>query len=184
MYICIRKGCCVPNPFFFLKIEIYYFLFLINTKNTKKMDEKEINHYENGKYYSYDGELYTRTFPHHWAMNHANNTGPKKCLSCAKFGSWNGVFVSYCVNCANEYRGQRGNGVYIYERMCEINTHNRNAAFNTYLYGIDFDNIGNKEMLDSEQMYRIHYTDFIDRELNIRIALSFDYNNNIELPHS
>jgi hypothetical protein len=149
------------------------------------IDTKEIIHYANGKYYSYDGELYTRTFPHKWAMNHAHNTGPKKCLSCAKFGSWNGVFVAYCINCANEYRGERGNGVYIYETMREINTgYNPKAAFNTYLYGIDFDNIGNKEMLDSEQMYRIHYTEFIDRELNIRILLSFDYNNNIELPHS
>ena len=148
------------------------------------MDEKEINEYENGKYYSFDGELYTRTFPHLWAMNHRKDTGPKQCFTCAKFGSWNGVFVAYCINCANKYTGQRGSGVYIYESMCEINPNHRNAAFNTYLYGIDFDNIGNKEMLDSHQMYKIHYTDFIDREINIRIALSFDYNNNIELPHS
>lgn len=155
------------------------------------MDAKEIIEYNNGKYYSYDGELYTRTFPHSWAMNHKNNTGPKECLVCAKFGSWNGVFVSYCINCAKEYTGQRGNGVYIYETMCEItnDNNNRNAAFNTYLYGIDFDNIGDKEMLDSHQVYKIHTTDFIDRELNIRIrqlrnTFSFDYNNNIVLPHS
>jgi hypothetical protein len=150
------------------------------------MDEKEINEYENGRYYSYDGELYTRTFPQHWAMNHIHNTGPKECVTCAKFGSWNGVFVAYCVNCANEYKGQRGNGVYIYEHMCEmiISNNNRNSAFNTYLYGIDFENIGNKEMFDSEQVYKIIDLDFIDRDINIRIALSFDYNNNIELPHS
>ena len=147
-------------------------------------DAKEIIEYNNGKYYSYDGELYTRTFPHNWAMNHKKNTGPKQCLVCAKFGSWNGVFVAYCINCANQYTGQRGSGVYIYETMCEMTNNNQNAAFNTYLYGIDFDNIGSREMLDSEQMYKIHLTDFINRELNIRNTLSFDYNNNIELPHS
>ena len=148
------------------------------------IDAKEIIEYDNGKYYSYDGELYTRHFPHQWAMNHIHNTGPKECVTCNKFGSWNGVFVAYCINCATEYNGKRGSGVYIYETMCEINTHNRNSVFNTYLYGVDFDNIGDKEMLDSEQMYKITYTNTIDRELNVRILASFDYNNNTELPEA
>ena len=152
------------------------------------MDSKSIIHYANGRYYSYDGELYTRTFPHHWAENHLTNTGPKECRNCAKYGGWNGVFVAYCINCANVYKGirdNRGNGVYIYETMQEIDPNSRISAFNTYLYGVDFEHIGDKCMLDSEQVHKTHpYFDTIDKELNILIHASYDYNNNIELPHS
>ena len=154
------------------------------------MDSKCILEYENGKFYSYDGELYTRTFPHKWAKNHLKNTGPKECQICAKYGSWNGVFVAYCINCAKIYNMDdvsRGNGVYIYETMHEVvyDKYNPRSAFDTYLYGIDFDDIGDKCMLDSEQKYKItENTDKIDLVLNIKISSSFDYNNNIDLPHS
>lgn len=168
------------------KIEILISIYTnkYQEKSKMDMDAKEINHYDNCKYYSYDGELYTRTFPHEWAKHHLKNTGPKECVMCNKFGSWNGVFVAYCINCANEYRGKRGSGVYIYEKMCEINNYNQDAAFYTYLNGVDFAHIGDKGMLDSEEMYKITYTDVIDRELNVRILASFDYNNNTELPNS
>ena len=154
------------------------------------MDSKSIINYANGRYYSYDGELYTRTFPHHWAENHLNGTGPNECMNCGKYGSWNGVFVAYCINCANKYksiRDNRGNGVYIYETMQEIEQESKKSAFNTYLLGVDFEQIGDKSMLDSEQVYKIHYTsvggsatDFIDNELNKLIKASCGYN----LPHS
>lgn len=153
------------------------------------MDSKSIVEYANGRYYSYDGELYTRTFPHHWAENHLKNTGPKECKQCCKYGSWNGVFVAYCIDCANKYKGirdNRGNGVYIYETMQEVEPNTLRSAFNTYLYGVDFEQIGDIGMLDSEQVYKIiPMFDDIDKELNILInSSSYDYNNNIELPHS
>jgi hypothetical protein len=154
------------------------------------MDSKSILEYANGSYYSYDGELYTRTFPHNWAETHLKNTGPKECKQCGKYGSWNGVFVAYCIDCANRYkengRNGRGNGVYIYETMQEVCPNTLYSAFNTYLYNVDFDKIGDKCMLDSEQVYKITpLIDDIDKALNILIKnVSYDYNNNIELPHS
>ena len=133
------------------------------------MDSKDIIHYANGRYYSYDGELYTRSFPHCWAENHLTNTGPKECRNCAKYGVWNGVFVAYCINCANMYKSNRGNGVYIYETMQEVDSTNPRSAFNTYLYGVDFEQVGDKEILDSEQVHKKNYdiNDIIDKELNI-----------------
>jgi hypothetical protein len=61
------------------------------------------------QFYSYDEELYTRTFPFVWAQTHLPGTGPKECKNCASFGSWNGVFIGYCANCASyKYKGKRG----------------------------------------------------------------------------
>jgi hypothetical protein len=63
--------------------------------------------------YNYDGELYTATFPQEWASSHAPKSGPVDCDNCRHYGSWNGVFIGYCINCANNplYEGQRGRGM-------------------------------------------------------------------------
>lgn len=69
--------------------------------------------YRKGKicYYSYDDELYASTFPEEWVENHLDGTGPKECGNCAYYGSWNGVFIGYCCNCAiHDYCGTRGRG--------------------------------------------------------------------------
>ena len=64
-------------------------------------DVKQI--YRHPTYYSYDEELYAKCFPEEWSQNHYLGTGPKECKDCVKNGFWNGVFVGYCVMCANLY---------------------------------------------------------------------------------
>ena len=64
-------------------------------------DVKQV--YRHPTYYSYDEELYAKCFPEEWSQNHYPGTGPKECKDCVKNGFWNGVFVGYCVMCANLY---------------------------------------------------------------------------------
>lgn len=48
---------------------------------------------ELNNYYSYDGELYTGSFPYAWAKMHIAGTGPKECGGCKRYGFYNGVFI-------------------------------------------------------------------------------------------
>lgn len=112
-----------------------------------------VYHYRNGKpaYYSYDEELYCGTFPTVWAENHLPGTGPKECGNCACYGSWNGVFLGYCANCAvYEYNGERGRG------LIDVGTEFYNdfvsefpSIFGTYLLGFTPDDVGDKDFMDS-----------------------------------
>lgn len=121
-----------------------------------------IYHHRNGKpaYYSYDEELYCGTFPEKWAKNHLPGTGPKDCRNCAHFGSWNGVFLGYCANCAEyEYNGERGRG------LIDVGTEHHNdfvskfpSIFETYLSGFIPDDVGDKDFMDSAAVY--NYIDF------------------------
>ena len=102
-----------------------------------------------GKYYSYDDELYTTTFPKEWAMNHLPETGPKECGNCNLYGIWNGVFVCYCVDCARKYNGERGGGVYGFLNGERCGLEKENSAMNTYMEGVLLDDIGDKDFKDS-----------------------------------
>jgi len=113
------------------------------------------------QYYSYDGQLYTRTFPIEWAENHLPGTGPEECGNCAWFGSWNGVFIGYCANCVYEYTGERGCGfadcgveleIYQYKDEHSENADKHLRAFDTYLKDIKLDDIGDKDFMDSAKM--------------------------------
>ena len=112
-----------------------------------------VYHYRNGKpaYYSYDEELYCGTFPEEWAQNHFPYTGPKECGNCAHYGSWNGVFLGYCANCADYvYNGERGYGFIDIGRECDYN-HDLDgfSVFDTYLNGVLPDDVGDKDFMDS-----------------------------------
>ena len=109
-----------------------------------------IRYFANGKYYSYDDDLYTNSFPKEWARNHLPGTGPKECKNCKNSGHWNGVFVCYCIKCANVYLGERGEGVIgilLGEEVDDLDS--RDAAINTYMDGVMLDDIGDKDFLDS-----------------------------------
>ena len=102
-----------------------------------------------GNFYQYDGELYANHFPHEWAQNHMDGTGPKSCNNCRYFGSWNGVFVGYCANCAHyDYEFSRGHGFIAPGRELRENIPQA-RAMETYLCEVDFNTIGDKDLFDS-----------------------------------
>ena len=58
-----------------------------------------------------DGYKYVDTFPRDWLENEHPTCGPINCPNCRTYGSINGIFVGYCVNCAcSDFEGKRGNG--------------------------------------------------------------------------
>ena len=119
------------------------------------------------QFYTYDNELYAIPFPREWAMNHIPKTGPKECKNCAYYGSWRGVFIGYCMNCAvHQYHFSRGNGFY----ACGLEIKKRSggrrknkldgareeeekdtSAMNTYLKDADFNLIGDIELFPSHK---------------------------------
>ena len=52
-------------------------------------------------------------FPLHWnADHHIHKSGPDHCDNCYEYGMYNGVFIGYCVNCAEYvYHLKRGLGM-------------------------------------------------------------------------
>ena len=79
-----------------------------------KTDERNITHYsinDDRICYSYYGIYYANSFQDEWALNHLPKTGPHECLDCLYHGTYKGIFIDYCMNCAkNEYKGARGAG--------------------------------------------------------------------------
>jgi hypothetical protein len=138
-----------------------------------------VYHYRNGVplYYSYDEELYCGTFPEAWAKNHLNGSGPKECKNCNWYGSWNGVFLGYCANCAcNVYNGERGRG------LVDIGRENEDESviqypsiFETYLKDIDPYAVGDTDFMDSAKY--INCIDF-DFDYLEDLLVPLDYNDN------
>jgi len=125
------------------------------------------------QFYSYDEELYTATFPFEWAENHLPGSGPKECGNCAYYGSLNGVFVGYCCNCAVYlYKGERGRGFIDCGKENSSKTvDNFVSIFDTYMKGVDPDDVGDKDFIDSERMMRgleVENKDFVDSETMMR----------------
>jgi len=119
-----------------------------------------VYHYRNGKpaYYSYNEELYCGTFPEEWVLDHFPDTGPKECKNCAYYGSWNGVFLGYCANCAYMYNGERGQGFIDIGKECDYNPELCGpSVFDTYLKGLMPDDVGDKDFMDSAAL--VNYID-------------------------
>jgi hypothetical protein len=120
---------------------------------------------QHANYYEVDGELYAIQFPRQWALNHLDYTGPKNCMNCKYYGSWNGVFIGYCTNCAREYDTDRGNGFSDIgeekptdEFIRDLYYENDYSAKNTYLKNVKPDDIGDKINLeDSEKLFNVTY---------------------------
>jgi hypothetical protein len=63
-------------------------------------------------YYMIESYKYAHDFPKEWAQNHMEGTGPEQCGNCYCYGSKDGVFLGYCLNCAKyDYNGERGPGL-------------------------------------------------------------------------
>lgn len=115
------------------------------------------NVYRNGKicYYSYNEELYAGCFPKEWAQNHLPGTGPNECNNCSYFGSWNGVFLGYCANCAIDlYEGRRGRGfIQMGKEYDDETALEYPSAFDTYLKDVCMDDIGDTDFCNSAMMF-------------------------------
>jgi len=112
------------------------------------------NHEGFASYYSYDDKLYSIHFPKKWSKYHADGTGPKMCENCEYHGSWNGVFIGYCMNCARYiYEGSRGRGMEdgVEDNSEEVQQYH--SVHDTYLKNANCEYIGDKNIFDS----RLHF---------------------------
>jgi hypothetical protein len=65
-----------------------------------------------GDYYTLGYYKYNKSFPEEWAISHLPGTGPEQCGNCYDYGSIDGVFLGYCLNCAiYVYNCERGPGL-------------------------------------------------------------------------
>ena len=103
-------------------------------------------------FYTYDEELYAPSFPKEWAKNHLPKTGPKECKTCVNYGSWNGAFLGYCIHCAKKYCYDRGHGFNYPGEEQNLNIQ-KLRAFETYLHEIDLNNVGDKDICDTDALY-------------------------------
>ena len=135
--------------------------------------EEIVYHYRNGSdipdYYSFREELYCGTFPEGWAIKHHPGTGPHDCASCMHDGFWNGVFIGYCETCARDvYQGERGRGFVSIGK--ESNNEVYFSAFETYLYELCPDDVGDKDFMDSAKaVNEMSRTDLLERLVSIEI---------------
>jgi hypothetical protein len=102
-------------------------------------------------YYSYDDKFYSIHFPKKWAKDHAEGTGPKMCENCEHHGSWNGVFIGYCANCAPHiYEGTRGRGMIgIGREFNEEHVREYPSMKETYFKNVNLDDVGDTWIFDS-----------------------------------
>jgi hypothetical protein len=103
--------------------------------------------YTNGdNFYVFKGMSYDKHFPIEWAMNPKKindiHCGPPDCLNCLDYGSYNGVFIGYCANCAAEYDYQRGNGFIDSGIEGEEGLDEKNSVWNSYLKQVSLNEIG------------------------------------------
>lgn len=81
---------------------------------------------------------YHSRFPREWAENHQENSGPENCGNCEYYGSLCGVFIGYCVNCADYvYGGDRGNG--LWGGGLDFDEGDGSSIYETYLSGLTLD---------------------------------------------
>ena len=102
-------------------------------------------------YYSYDDKFYSIHFPKKWAKDHVEGTGPKMCENCEHHGSWNGVFIGYCANCAPHiYQGTRGRGMIgIGQEFNEEHVREYPSMKETYFKNVNLDEVGDTWIFDS-----------------------------------
>jgi len=106
---------------------------------------------------------YHENFPMEWARNHEEGTGPIDCANCAHFGSINGIFISYCCNCANYvYNFKRGRGfIDIGEEEKITNISKKcSSVFDTYLKDVDINTI--EPVLEDNIHITNNYDDYDD----------------------
>jgi hypothetical protein len=115
-----------------------------------------LTHKGHHNYYTYDDELYAGVFPEDWVTDCIDGTGPKDCRLCRWYGSWNGVFLGYCLHCAVKYRGTRGRGFVQQGEELSVSDWNKKtdyisseSVYDTYMKGVNLDDIGDIDFYNS-----------------------------------
>jgi hypothetical protein len=100
-----------------------------------------------GKYYIVNGIAYDIHFPLEWVISdHCEGDGDNVCMNCLYYGSYRGVFIGYCIDCARYHNYERGNGLidrFVESDFVEIENHTSDdGIWNTYLKGVNPFTIG------------------------------------------
>lgn len=127
-------------------------------------------------YYVHKNRLYSVHFPEKWAVDFIEGTGPDECHMCKENGSWNGVFIAYCYQCAQHcYKGERGRGMITCGLECSSKeVCNLPSIFDTYLAGVDLDSIGDRQIEDTRALLAEYaeILDFQNQFMDSRVELS------------
>jgi hypothetical protein len=112
-----------------------------------------------GDYYEMCGIHYDANFPTNWAKEHDKKEtkyGPIKCFNCFYFGHYQGVFVGYCLNCAEHLLNyERGYG--LQDEFCNENESIDNIAaplnsmWYKYMNNLPLFKIGDKKLHEKIQ---------------------------------
>ena len=112
-----------------------------------------------GNYYEMGGIYYDINFPTNWAKEHDKKEteyGPIKCLNCFYFGHYQGVFVGYCLNCAEHLLNyERGYG--LQDEFCteneaiDIIDAPLNSMWYKYMNNLPLYKIGDKDLHEKLQ---------------------------------
>ena len=110
------------------------------------------------QYYTYKGVHYDIAFPIFWVLYEQPETGPHHCNNCKDVGTFRGVFLMYCANCAPYcYNNNVGYGAI--EPGVELIEGNNieKTAWHTYLKTRDLKYIGLPEELENIDFEREGY---------------------------
>ena len=118
-------------------------------ENINNLDEQIIISPCN-QYYTYKGIHYDIAFPIFWVIHEEPETGPHHCGNCREFGTFRGVFLMYCTNCA-QYIYENNVGYGAIDTGTEFIEGNdiEKSAWNTYLKDRDLKYIGLPEELEN-----------------------------------
>ena len=101
------------------------------------------------QYYKYKGVHYDIAFPIFWVLNEHPETGPHNCNNCKNFGTFRGVFLMYCCNCAPYYYNNVGYGAINNGSELIDGNDIQNSAWYTYLKYRNLKLIGLPEELEN-----------------------------------
>lgn len=121
-------------------------------------------------YYWLNNAHFAEQFPHKWAHSQLPNTGTE-CSVCMVKGSWAGVVIGYCRQCANLYRDSgddRGPG--FRNVGIEYDETDPTSANMTYMANVPWEKVGKTEHL--EEQLRQYYYNQAYNELTTKIEKS------------
>ena len=131
----------------------------LNDLPKKENDSNQIVISECNQYYTYKGIHYDIAFPLFWVLYEHPDRGPHHCENCKDYGSFRGVFIMYCMNCASEYESDGYDVGYgaINSGVEDGGNDASKTAWNTYLKYRQLNCIGLPEELEKIDFNREGY---------------------------